>query len=62
MKNELPAVRLREKVFAKERHENESGETKPQERGNEDAAPEDESLQQRMVPLAHALKTRSNPC
>ena len=31
MKNELPAVGLREKVFAKERHKNESSKTKPQE-------------------------------
>jgi len=31
MKDELPAVGLREKVFAKEGHKNESGETKPQE-------------------------------
>src|ERR1035438_4600153 len=41
MENELPAVSLREKVFAKERHQNENGETKPQERGNEDAEAED---------------------
>jgi hypothetical protein len=31
MKNELPAVSLREKVFAKERHKNENGETEPEE-------------------------------
>jgi hypothetical protein len=31
MEDELPAIGLREKVFAKERQEDKSGETKPQE-------------------------------
>src|ERR1017187_5579213 len=56
MENELPAVGLGEEVFAKERYENESRKTKPEERRNEDASTEDESLQKRVVPFAHTLK------